>query len=130
MIPTFDYATFIAEYPMYATYPPEAVLTNLWIEVDAIGTPIVRTLVQNKQSYYYYVIEAHLAELWKRGPGANGVTQSSNQDSVAVTFQLDASNSLQYWNQTAWGAKIAHLIKMRGSFTFFYGGSNYYDNYN
>lgn len=128
-IPSFVYATFITQYPMYAVNPTQAILTNLWNEVDTIGTPIISTLIQAKQEYYYYVVEAHLAELWLRGPGANGITSASQQDSVTVTFEIDKANSLLFWNQTSWGAKIAQLIKMRGGFTFICGGNNYYDRY-
>lgn len=128
-ISSFDYSTFITQYPMYSTNPSQAILTNLWNEVDVVGTPIITNVVPGKQSYYYYLVEAHLAELWNRGPGANGVTSASSQDSVSINFEIDKSNSLLWWNQTGWGAKIALLIKMRGSFTFIYGGKNYNDRY-
>lgn len=128
-IPTFDITTFRTQYPMYSGIS-DAILTDLWTEVDTVGTPIVGALVDGKQSYYYYVVEAHLAELWQRGPGVNGITSASNQDFVTVTFEVDKSNSLIWWNQTSWGAKIAQLIKMYGGFNFICGGNNYYDIYN
>lgn len=129
-IPDFDYASFIDQYPMYALAPSEAVLTNLWNEVDVVGTPIISSVVLSKQSYYYYVVLAHLAELWQRGPGATGITSASTQGTVSINFEVDKSPSLFWWNQTTWGQKIALLIKMRGGFTFIFGGQNYYDRYN
>lgn len=130
MIPSFDYTLFITNYPMYATSPSQAILTNLWNEVAVVGSPIISIVATSAQSYYYYLVEAHLAELWNRGPGANGITSSSTQGTVSVGFEVDKSNSLIWWNQTEWGAKIAQLIKMRGGFNFICGGQNYYDRYN
>ena len=130
MIPAFDYPTFIAQYPMYATAPTQAILTNLWNEVDAVGTPLIKILQPQFRDYYYYVVLAHLAELWQKGPLVNGVTTSANQDSAVVGLEVDKSNSLIWWNQTGWGAKIAQLIKSRGGFMFVYGGSNFNDIYN
>jgi len=127
-IPDFNIATFRDTYQMYYAIP-DAILENLWQEVDVVGTPIIKKVVLTKQEYYYYVVEAHLAELWQRGPGSTGVTSASSQDSVSVTFEIDKSPSLIFWNQTAWGQKIALLIKMLGGFKFIYGGQNYYDRY-
>jgi hypothetical protein len=113
--PTFDITLFRAQYPMYASIP-DAVLENLWIEVDEVGTPIVSTLPVDKQLHYYYVVEAHLAELWSRGPGAGGIVTDAEQGTVSSKFYIDESNALIWWNQTAWGAKIAYIIKMHGGF--------------
>lgn len=117
MIPAFDLATFRASYPQYSAVP-DAVLTNLWNDVDTFATPIVNTLVADKQSYYYYVAEAHFAELWVRGPGSVGIVEASSQGTVSIGTVVDKSNSLIFWNQTAWGQRIAVLIKMRGGFKF------------
>lgn len=114
-IPAFNITLFRTQYPMYASIP-DAVLTNLWIEVDEVGTPIVSTLPLDKQEHYYYVVEAHLAELWSRGPGAGGIVTEAEQGAVNAAFFIDESNALIWWNQTAWGAKIAYLMKMRGGF--------------
>lgn len=130
MIPSFDYSHFISIYPMYSTNPSQAVLTNLWNDVDALGTPIVSTLVPTKQEYYYYVVEAHLAELWIRGAGVTGILTNTNQDSVSIALYTSKNEALLFWNQTAWGQKIAQLIQMRGTFTFIFGGNNYYNIYN
>lgn len=127
-IPSFNLTTFRTLYPMY-TAVPDAVLTNFWTAVDTVGTPIVGTLAEAKQSYYYYLIEAHFAELWQRGPGANGIVNSSTQGTVSIGFEVDKANSFIWWNQTSWGAQIVQLIKMRGGFTFIYGGPNYCDIY-
>jgi len=114
-IPAFDINLFRAQYPMYANIP-DAVLINLWIEVDEVGTPIVSLLPIDKQEHYYYVVEAHLAELWNRGPGAGGIVTEAKQGTVDGKFFVDESNALIWWNQTAWGAKIAYLMKMHGGF--------------
>ncbi len=127
-IPIFDIVKFRAQYPMYFTIS-DATLEGLWIEVDTVGTPIISTLVLDKQEHYYYVVEAHLAELFQRGAGINGIINSATQGTVTATATVDNSNSLIWWNQTTWGAKIAQLIKMRGGFTFICGGNNYYDRY-
>ncbi len=115
MIPTFDVTLFRTQYPMYTSIS-DAILTNLWIEVDEIGTPLVTTFPVSKQSHYYYLVEAHLAELWSRGPGANGIVTEAEQGTVKAALFVDESNALIWWNQTMWGAKIAYLMKMRGGF--------------
>ncbi len=127
-IPIFDIVKFRSQYPMYFSIS-DATLEGLWIEVDTVGTPIISTLVIDKQEHYYYVVEAHLAELFQRGTGINGIINSATQGTVTATATVDNSNSLIWWNQTTWGAKIAQLIKMRGGFTFICGGNNYYDRY-
>lgn len=114
-IPAFDIDLFRAQYPMYASIP-DAVLINLWIDVDEVGTPIVSLLPIDKQEHYYYVVEAHLAELWNRGPGAGGIVTDAEQGTVNAKFFIDESNALIWWNQTAWGAKIAYLMKMHSGF--------------
>ena len=114
-IPAFNITLFRTQYPMYASIS-DAILANLWIEVDEVGTPIVSTLPFDKQEHYYYLVEAHLAELWDRGPGANGIVTEAEQGTVKAALFVDESNSLIWWNQTAWGAKIAYIIKMRGGF--------------
>jgi hypothetical protein len=120
MIPAFDIALFRSQYPMYSAIP-DAVLTNLWTAADAFGTPIITSLVPGKQSYFYYLVEAHLAELWSRGPGANGVVTEGKQGTVDAMFEVDKSNYALWWNQTSWGAQIALLMKMRGGFTPIFG---------
>ena len=127
-IPIFDIVKFRSQYPMYFSIS-DATLEGLWIEVDTVGTPIISTLVIDKQEHYYYVVEAHLAELFQRGSGINGIINSATQGTVTATATVDNSNSLIWWNQTTWGAKIAQLIKMHGGFTFICGGNNYYDRY-
>lgn len=127
-IPTFDLPTFRTLYPMYAAVP-DVVLINFWVAVDTVGTPIVSELVDAKQSYYYYLIEAHFAELWQRGPGVNGITSSSTQGTVSIGFEVDKANTYIWWNQTSWGAQIVQIIKMIGGFTFICGGPNYYGIY-
>lgn len=127
-IPTFDVTYFKEIYPMYASIS-DAILENLWNEVDVAGTPIISAVVDSKQSYYYYLVEAHLAELWNRGPGATGITSASTQGSVSITLEVDKSSSFLWWNQTSWGQKIVQLMKMRGGLKFIYGGHNYYDRY-
>ncbi len=128
-IPSFDYATFIAQYPMYSTSPSQAVLTNLWTQVNVVGTPIIGCVPDASQSYYYYLVLAHLAELWLRGPGAVGIVSSSTQGTVSIGLEVPKSQGLIWWNQTQWGQQIAQIIMMRGGFTFIYGGHNYYDRY-
>lgn len=116
-IPNFDINYFRESYPMYSDIS-DTILTNLWTEVDVFGTPIISYLKPDKQTYYYYVVEAHLAELWKRGPGTNGIINSSTQGTVSASFTVEQTGSILWWNQTSWGAKIATLIKMLGGFRF------------
>ena len=115
-IPAFDINKFRTQYPMYSSIS-DAILENLWIEVDEVGTPIVSLLPIEKQEHYYYVVLAHLAELWNRGPGANGLVTEADQGTVRVALFVDQSNVYIWWNQTEWGAKIVVLMKMRGGFT-------------
>ncbi len=127
-IPAFDISIFRAQYPMYASIP-DAVLIGLWIEVDEMGTPIIISIPVAKQEHYYYIVEAHLAELWLRGPGANGILSEAEQGTVRAAFEVDKSNAYIWWNQTAWGAKIVALMKMRGGFIAILGSNNYYNLY-
>jgi hypothetical protein len=128
-IPVFDVNYFKEIYPMFATMS-DVILENLWEEVDVVGSPIISSVVDSKQSYYYYVVEAHLAELWNRGAGVTGIVSASTQGSVSVTLEVDKSSPFLFWNQTSFGQKIVQLMKMRGGLKFIYGGQNYYDRYN
>lgn len=119
-VPVWDITTFRARYTMFSSIS-DAVLNDLWIEAVDFGKPIISRLNDDAtQQHYYYVVEAHLAELERRG-GINGVLNSSTQGTVSAGFEVDKSNSLLWWNQTRWGAKIAQLIKSFGGFRFIPG---------
>ena len=123
-IPAFDIDYFRQFYPMYASISDD-ILTNLWTGADVFGTPIISYQpTADKQRYFYYVVEAHLAELYLRGPGATGITSSTSQGSVSIAFEVDKSNSLLFWNQTSWGMQIAYLMKKHGGFALIPGRCN------
>lgn len=115
MIPVFDSTAFLTLFPQYANIPL-ANLEMFWVDVDTYATPIINTLVVNKQLIYYFYAEAHFCEMWKRGAGSTGIVEASSQGTVSISTVVDKSNSLIFWNQTQWGQRIAKLIKMRGGF--------------
>ncbi len=115
MIPTFDSVAFLALFPQYAAIPT-ATLNMFWVDADTYATPIINTLVSNKQLTYYFYAEAHFCEMWNRGAGSVGIVDNSSQGTVSIGTVVDKSNSLLFWNKTQWGQRIAKLIKMRGGF--------------
>lgn len=115
MIPTFDSVAFLALFPQYAAIPTAA-LNMFWVDADTYATPIISTLVSNKQLTYYFYAEAHFCEMWNRGAGSVGIVDNSSQGTVSIGMVVDKSNSLLFWNQTQWGQRIAKLMKMRGGF--------------
>lgn len=106
---------------MYASIP-DNILENFWIWADILGTPIISwQRTETKRTSLYYLVLAHLCELYKRGPGAVGMITTATEGTTTVGFEVNKSNSLIFWNQTSWGMIIALLMKRRGGFQFIPG---------
>lgn len=111
-VATWDYALFQAQYPAFATAPPEATLQayfdmagEIWLRNDGTGPVRSATL----QATLLNMLTAHLAQLFNGpdGTGATGIVgriSSASEGSVSVSTEFTGSENSAWFLQTPYGA--------------------------
>lgn len=135
-IGSFIYSDFIAQYPAFATAPPQATLEayfalagEVWLRNDGTGPVKTTTL----QTALLYMLTAHLAQLFS-GPDGNdpsglvGRISSATEGSVTVATEYESTMNSAWFTQTQYGASFWAATAAYRSFAAYLPGPTRFGN--